>query len=90
VIQNPAVIPVLADGLFVHTSRPAEPFAADVDIPNINCPKCTLQVIQFMAEHGLMPMGTIPAIIAQIIRSPQIPGSQLTRAGQDSVNGSGT
>ena len=26
---------------------------ADVEIPNINCAKCTLQVIEFMAEHGL-------------------------------------
>ena len=25
---------------------------ADIQLPNINCPKCTLQVIQFMAEHG--------------------------------------
>ena len=47
--------PVLADGLFVHAARP-EPgsfFEADVKMPNINCEKCTLQVIQWMAEHGL-------------------------------------
>jgi hypothetical protein len=25
----------------------------DIDIPNISCPKCTLQIIQFMAQHGL-------------------------------------
>ncbi len=25
---------------------------ADVEIPNINCAKCTLQVIEFMAAHG--------------------------------------
>jgi hypothetical protein len=53
VIQNPARIPILADGLFAHATRPAGPFETDVDIPNINCPKCTLQIIQFMAEHGL-------------------------------------
>jgi hypothetical protein len=45
--------PVLADGLFVHTAKVAVPFETDIDIPNINCAKCTLQVIQFMAEHGL-------------------------------------
>jgi len=57
VIQNPPVIPVLADGLFAHTARTADPFETDIDIPNINCPKCTLQIIQFMAEHGLNAQG---------------------------------
>jgi hypothetical protein len=38
--------------LFVHTSRSTEPFEADVQLPNITCAKCTLQVIEFMAEHG--------------------------------------
>jgi hypothetical protein len=54
-IQNPPRIPVLADGLFVHATKPAgkmDPFEADVQLPNISCKKCTLQVIQFMAEHG--------------------------------------
>ncbi|HEX4997887.1 MAG TPA: SCE4755 family polysaccharide monooxygenase-like protein [Terriglobia bacterium] len=46
--------PVLSDGLFVHTSRSTEMyFETDIEIPNFNCPKCVLQVIQFMAEHGL-------------------------------------
>ena len=54
-IQNPPQIPVLADGLFVHSTRPQgtmEPFETDVLLPNINCKKCTLQVVQFMAEHA--------------------------------------
>ncbi len=54
-IQNPAPIPVLADGLFVHSTRPTgtmEPWETDVLLPNINCKKCTLQVVQFMAEHA--------------------------------------
>jgi hypothetical protein len=45
--------PVLADGLFVHTAKVADAFESDIDIPNINCAKCTLQVVEFMAEHGL-------------------------------------
>ena len=56
VIQNPVRPPLLADGLFPHTTRPSgplPPWETDIDIPNINCDKCTLQVIQFMAEHGL-------------------------------------
>lgn len=61
-IQSPPQIPVLADGLFQHYPKAGEPASArlktpmapwetDIAIPNINCPKCTLQVIQFMADH---------------------------------------
>ena len=51
--QNPLRIPVLADGLFRHDSKLKEPVLdTEVDIPNINCPKCTLQITQYMAEHG--------------------------------------
>ncbi len=54
-IQDPPQIPVLADGLFVHSTRPTgpvDPFEADVQLPNITCKRCTLQVVQFMEEHG--------------------------------------
>jgi hypothetical protein len=51
-IESSPKIPVLADGLFVHTTRPADPFETDIQIPNISCPKCTLQIVEFMAEHG--------------------------------------
>jgi hypothetical protein len=51
-IQTPPVAPVLADGLFAHTERPAGLVEADIPIPNINCKNCVLQVIQFMAEHA--------------------------------------
>ncbi len=62
-IQSPPQIPVLADGLFQHYPAEGEPSSAlpktpmapwetDVQIPNITCPKCTLQVLQFMADHG--------------------------------------
>lgn len=52
-IQDPAVPPVIVDGLFQHTVKPTEPFEADIELPNITCATCTLQVIQFMAEHAL-------------------------------------
>lgn len=47
--------PVLADGLFVHTERPAPGsfHEADIRLPNINCERCTLQIIQWMGEHRL-------------------------------------
>ncbi len=50
-IQNPPVAPVLLDGIFAHTERPAQNFETDVPIPNINCQNCVLQVIEFMADH---------------------------------------
>ena len=62
VIQSPPQAPVIADGLFRHypegdqrasfrPATPMDPWEADISIPNINCEKCTLQVIQFMADH---------------------------------------
>ncbi len=54
-IQDPPQIPILADGLFVHHEKPAgpmPPFETDVLLPNITCRRCTLQVIQWMAEHA--------------------------------------
>jgi hypothetical protein len=52
-IQSPVRAPVLADGLFVHTIKAAEPFETDIELPNITCKKCTLQIVEFMAEHGV-------------------------------------
>src|SRR3954469_23875569 len=51
-IQNPVQVPVLADGLFVHTAKLDGPLETDVTLPNISCKQCTLQVIQFIAQHG--------------------------------------
>ena len=63
-IQSPPQLPVLVDGLFPHYAKPGEPsskrvdpkspliWETDIELPNINCPKCTLQVVQFMADHG--------------------------------------
>ena len=54
-IQDPAMPPVLADGLFVHDTRPAEmpvTWETDIQLPNVNCERCIVQVIQWMAEHA--------------------------------------
>jgi hypothetical protein len=46
--------PVLVDGLWEHHERkPAQEFETDVKLPNINCDHCSVQVIQFMEEHGV-------------------------------------
>ena len=53
-IVYPPAAPVIADGLFQHTGgRPGMEWEAEIEVPNINCAKCTLQIIQFMADHGL-------------------------------------
>jgi len=52
-IQDPPQMPVLLDGLWPHTAKVDTPFETDVQLPNITCRRCTLQVIQFMAEHGI-------------------------------------
>jgi hypothetical protein len=52
-IHYPPVPPILADGLFPHASRFDKEQETDVDIPNINCSACTLQIVEFMAAHGL-------------------------------------
>src|SRR5436190_3195470 len=50
--------PVILDNLWNHHTRvPGQEFETWVKIPNINCDHCTLQVIQFMEEHGVNPDG---------------------------------
>jgi hypothetical protein len=56
-IHYPPSPPVLADGLFMHAAPFDKEQEADVEIPNISCTKCTLQVIEFMAAHGWNPDG---------------------------------
>jgi hypothetical protein len=54
-IQSNPQTPVIADGLFSHRTRPTgpmDPNETDVQLPNINCEKCTLQIVQFMEDHG--------------------------------------
>jgi len=53
-IQDPPAPPVLVDGLWPHDTRPAEvqTYETDIRLPNIDCEKCILQVIQWMNEHA--------------------------------------
>ena len=51
-IQSPVRIPVLADGVFPHVAPPVGDWQTSLTLPNLNCDKCTLQIIEFMAEHG--------------------------------------
>ena len=51
-IMSPVQMPVLADGLFPHQAKVDAPLETDVTLPNISCKHCTLQVVQFMEQHG--------------------------------------
>ena len=61
VVQSPPQKPVLADGLFPHYTTPSQPqtYETDIELPNVNCAKCTLQIVQWMADHGLNVPGRI-------------------------------
>jgi hypothetical protein len=50
--MNPK-FPILADHLFAHPlTGTAKKYSGMVPIPNLNCDHCTLQVIEFMEQHG--------------------------------------
>ena len=51
-VMNPVAPPVLVDGLWPHADKNQNIWETDVTIPNINCKHCTLQVMQFMEQHG--------------------------------------
>jgi hypothetical protein len=53
-IMNPPVFPVLADGVLAHTRPFSGPQTVQVTLPpDVTCEHCTLQVVEFMSEHGL-------------------------------------
>jgi MYXO-CTERM domain-containing protein len=52
-IMDPVAAPVLVDGLFPRTSNSmGSDFSTTIKLPEETCEKCTLQVMQFMAEHA--------------------------------------
>ncbi|MEX1364748.1 MAG: SCE4755 family polysaccharide monooxygenase-like protein [Nannocystaceae bacterium] len=57
-IDPAPVLPVLADGVFVHDTPFDQPQSIDITLPDdISCDNCTLQIIQFMSNHGLNDPG---------------------------------
>jgi MYXO-CTERM domain-containing protein len=74
-IEDPPVFPVLADNVFPHTAPFTSPQTTTVTLPaNVTCTKCTLQVIEFMSDHGLnVPGGCFYHHCADISVSSSIP-----------------
>jgi hypothetical protein len=59
-IEDPPVLPVLADGLYRHaigSSKTWPPYA--LKLPNTPCAKCTIQIIQVMLDHP-SNLGNLP------------------------------
>jgi hypothetical protein len=86
-IQSPLQIPVIADGLFPHYTRPPQGspqaiFETDIEIPNITCAKCTLQVIQFMADHVYNEPGGYSYDHCADLQITANPSSRSTRDGR--------
>jgi hypothetical protein len=53
-IMDPPVYPVLADGELLHDAPFDGPQTIEVTLPDdLECEHCTLQIIQFMSNHGL-------------------------------------
>ncbi len=52
-IQNPTVLPVVADGLLKHTAAFSGDQTVTFKLPDgFTCPNCTMQVVQYMSNHG--------------------------------------
>ncbi|HET6146621.1 MAG TPA: SCE4755 family polysaccharide monooxygenase-like protein, partial [Polyangia bacterium] len=77
-IQRPPIFPVLADGMFPHTTATnGVSWVGTIMLPNITCAKCTLQIIEFMNEHGSNPGGGYfyhHCADLAITRDPALPG----------------
>jgi MYXO-CTERM domain-containing protein len=59
-IEDPPVLPVIADGVYPHqgtTSMTYPPY--HLKLPNMTCPKCTIQLIQVMLNHP-SNLGNLP------------------------------
>ena len=75
-IMNPVQAPVLADGLFPHQAKADSAFETDITLPNISCKRCTLQVLQFMEQHGVNNPGNFSyhhCAVLEITADPKKP-----------------
>jgi hypothetical protein len=60
-IENPPVLPVLADGIYQHTAGlPGKTWPPyQLKLPTTPCAKCTIQIIQVMLDHP-SNLGNLP------------------------------
>jgi hypothetical protein len=88
-IMNPPVFPVLADGALLHTKSFSGTQTIKVKLPdNFTCTNCTLQVLEFMGQHGLnVPGGCFYHHCANITVAAN---ASTTDAGADDAAPSGS
>lgn len=94
-ISNPPVYPVLADNLFPHlasSTASGTTYTYTVTLPsNVTCAKCTLQLLQFMANHPPDPSYFYHQCADFTITAPTgAGGSGATGAGGTNAAGTGT
>lgn len=89
-IMDPPVFPVLADGELAHTEPFAGPQSFEIEVPDgVTCDKCTIQVIQFMSNHGLNnPGGCFYHHCATVSIEPS--GGTTTSGGSSTTEGGGS
>jgi Lytic polysaccharide mono-oxygenase, cellulose-degrading len=92
VIQNPPVFPVLADGVLAHTAAFPGPQTIQVKLPaGVTCDHCTLQVIEFMSNHGLnVPGGCYYHHCADLAISSATMPSSSSSSGSESGSSTGS
>jgi MYXO-CTERM domain-containing protein len=57
-IESTPVFPVLADNVFPHTVQFTTPQTTQITLPSdFTCDQCTLQIVEFMGDHALNPIG---------------------------------
>jgi uncharacterized protein (TIGR03382 family) len=90
-IMNPAVMPVLGDGLLPHTATLAGEQTMNVQLPaGFTCTNCVLQVIQYMGNHGLNnPGGCFYHHCATVTIADNVPAVDGAPGGPDAGNGGG-
>ncbi len=90
-IDPAPVFPILADGVWEHTEMLVGPQSIDITLPNdVTCNNCTLQVIEFMSNHGLNnPGGCYYHHCATISLTPSAgTGDETTAPGDESAGDS--
>jgi hypothetical protein len=56
-IMTTPMPPIIVDGLWPHTEKPAANWETEITLPNITCEGCQLQVIQVMIAMERPPCG---------------------------------
>jgi len=93
VIQDSTTAGVLVDDMLDHTTAFAGPQSFQVQLPTgMTCTNCTLQVIEFMADHGLNnPGGCFYHHCAQLSILPQnVPLPDAGTPGNPGTSDAGT